>query len=187
MSISGKCDFGDTCEIFGINNIIKNYDVYVYPNDIIPLKITSEKDLIAYYPYLVSLMCKDKNSGTIILSEKSFIDSEEKDWLTIIMNNVIKYYKKCKRKKVDFDKQEAIKLIVWPINDEPEDYQIEIVNRVAKYGDKATLDGLHDRIHERMRDEWYQMMVDAGWDKNKAHIWVYGFRGMLNNDNNSEK
>ena len=81
MGVSSKCDFGDTCSMFNTpQEILEKYKVYAYDNDIVPLKMETEKDLIAYYPYLVTLMCCNKEEGGIIhLSHESYIDSEERE------------------------------------------------------------------------------------------------------------
>ena len=173
MGISGKCDFEDTCVMY--DNILDKYKIYAYGNEIIPLEMKSKKDLVAYYPYIVSLMVHDG----IHLSKQSFIDSEEQENMQWRLDKLIKYYKKCKRKKIEFDKNEALKEICWINVDEPEPYEIELVDRVAEYGVNATIDNLHDSMHDMMRNEWYALMLDNGRDEDRAYRWVYGWQRWL--------
>ena len=49
---SGKCDFADMVDIWGIEKAI-NADVYLY-DSLIPLRIETEKDLVPFYPFLPS-------------------------------------------------------------------------------------------------------------------------------------
>lgn len=74
---SGKCDFCDMIDIFGLDHII-NCDVYVGNNEE-PLKITCREDCIPYYPYVVSMSSMDtKNkNGYIRLTTRSWVDIEE--------------------------------------------------------------------------------------------------------------
>lgn len=174
MGISGKCGFQETVEIYGAQNILDKYKVYAANNEIIPLKMESEKDLVAYYTYGTPFMSGGKDGGVIMLSSESYIDTEEREDLQWNLKELQKYYKKCKRNKISFDKEEALKKITlfWP----PEDYQIELVDRVAEKGNKATIEGLHTQWHDSRRKEWFDLMVDKyDWDKNRAYRWVYGW------------
>lgn len=174
MGISGKCDFQDTCEIFGAQKILQDYKVYAADNTIVPLAMKTEKDLVAYYPYLTTLMTFDKEKGGVIhLSRQSFIDTEEREWLEMRLKTDIRYWKRCKRKQERFDEKECLKqlsIFSDPNTDE------KIVKRIKEAGDKATIDGIiHDAVHDRMRSEWLKLMVDAGWDEQSARHWIYGF------------
>ena len=176
MGLSGKSDFEDWCCMHNTpQEIIDKYQVFVGKHDLVPLGIRSEKDLVAYYPYLIGMICGSKDGmGIIHLSDESYIDIEEREHMQLKMDYVKKYYRRCKRKKQKFDKEEALKLIGWY---EPyKQYETDIVERVAKSGEKASTERLHDPMHERMRNEWYTLMVDAGWDKDQAYRWVYGWR-----------
>ena len=175
---SGKCDLYDTIVIHGINNIISNYKIYGY-NQLLPLEVIQEKDLIPYYPYLVAIMTSDRENGGIIrLSKESFVDSEERDNLQSRLNDVIRYWKKCKRNKTEFNKEEALKKIFIFTHRECD---IEIVDRVSYFGDKATIDGIHDPIHDYFRGLLFDEMVNNGWDKNTAFYWIYGYTRKMNN------
>lgn len=170
MSIAGKCCFQDTVEIFGAENILNNYNVYIGDN-ILPLRMETEKDLIPYYPYLESLIYSDKETGGIIrLHEKSFIDEEEEESLEICLEIIKRYWKSCKRKKEQFDKEEALKRACIFSQ---EIHHIELVNRVEKFGDKANIKGIHDPYHEKLREELYNLMIKYGWNENQAYYWIY--------------
>ena len=120
MGISGKSDFQDIVEMhYSAEEILSKYKIYASINDIIPLKIETKKDLVAYYPYLVSVMSSNKEEGGVIMLYKSYIDMEEEKSLTYKLNDLIKYYKKCKRKKIPFDKNEALKKINYYAGDYP--------------------------------------------------------------------
>ena len=73
---SGKCDFCDEIEIFGLEHIL-NSEVYVGDNKE-PLKLTCLADCVPYFPHLVCLSHHDtkKNCGHIWLTEKSWVDIE---------------------------------------------------------------------------------------------------------------
>jgi hypothetical protein len=174
IGISGKSDFQDHVEMFdGADNLINNYRIYAHDNDVIPLKFEKPADLIAYYPYLVVIRCADKDGGIIHLSSESFIDSEEKEQLQWRMDRAKAVYRRCKRKKIPFDREAAVKDICWI--DEPKPFEVEIIDRVERDGNKATIEDIHDPMHDRMRDMWYELMIDNGWDENKAYKWVYGW------------
>lgn len=73
---SGKCDFADTISIYGIDFIIKNCKVFQNQKE---LKL-NKHSIIKYFPYLVSSMGMNKNSGgTINLTSESYIDSQNKE------------------------------------------------------------------------------------------------------------
>lgn len=196
MGISGRSDFQDIVEMhYSAEEILSKYDIYANINDIIPLKIETKKDLIAYYPYLVSAMSSNKEEGGVIrLCQKSYIDMEEEKSLTYKLNDLIKYYKKCKRKKMPFDKNEALKKINYYAGDYPQQYEIDLVNRVAELGTKATIENIHDPMHDRMRKEWFDYMVESGWNEDIAYRWIFGWSRWLNrskkvednNDNNGK-
>lgn len=74
---SGKCDFCDEIEIFGLDHIL-NSDVYVGDSKQ-PLRLASLRDCVPYFPYVVSMAHhnQEKNRGYIRLTSKSWVDIEE--------------------------------------------------------------------------------------------------------------
>ena len=188
MGLSGKCDFQDTVELYGADKILNNYKIYAAHNDVIPLKFEKQADLIAYYPYLVAMMYGDNKNGCgiIQLSERSFIDSEEEEWLSWRMNEVKRIWRKCKRNKEPFTREITKEnLGAWCV--EPDGYKKEIIDRVEKFGDKATIEGIHDPMHDKIRKEWYELMVNSGWDKQTAYRWVYGWKRYLTRVDETER
>ncbi len=181
MGFSGKADFQDVCEMhYTPEEILSKFEIYARVGDIIPLKIETKKDLIAYYPYLtVAIYSSRNNTGTIKLSEKSYIDKEEEEQMTRKLETIKRYYKKCKRKKIPFDKNEALQKIAQFPEDEPGQYLIDLVNRVAELGTKATIEDIHDPMHDRMRKKWLDLMVEYGWDEHVAYRWIFGWRRYL--------
>lgn len=170
---SGRCDLCDTVEIHGIEEIINKYKIY-YCDQILPLEVKKKKDLIPYYPFLVYEMGSNKETGgTIHLSSRSYVDEEEKEQLQWILNDALRYWNKYKRQKKSFDKEEVLKQIT--IFSPPRDYEIEIVDRVAKLGKKATIDGIHKPMHDYYRQKLYDEMVNNGWGEDQSYIWCFGF------------
>lgn len=87
---SGKCDFCDEIEIFGLDHIL-NCRVYVGDSDI-PLRLTCLKDCIPYYPYVITMSgmnMKDK-VGEIHLTPKSWVDIEEERYGHLAMHDVFR-------------------------------------------------------------------------------------------------
>ena len=72
---SGKCDFCDEIEIFGLDRILAG-KVYVGSTKT-PLKLTCLADCIPYYPYVVVSSCDLNDNITIWLTPKSWVDIEE--------------------------------------------------------------------------------------------------------------
>ena len=167
---TGKFDFGDVCENRGVDNILNNYNIYAASNGLVPLRMESYKDLLAYYPYGISAMTSDGAKGGIWLASESYIDSFEKESLQISLDMVLRYYRSCKRKKISFSEEEALKKITWH---DAEDCHHKIVQRVKDLGVKATIDHLHKNWWQARRKEWFDDMVAAGWDKYMAYLWVY--------------
>lgn len=173
MSICGKFCFEDFIDME--KDHIDKLKIYLSGHNLIPLAIKEPKDLIPYYPYLIGMSTRTKDGDMVVhLSEESYIDREEREHLGWRMDEIKKYYRKCKRKFQEFNKEEALSK-VWFYGENPPDYIVEMVNRVATDGNKATIDDLHDPMHEHMRKLHYDLMVEAGWDSDLAYMWVYGF------------
>ena len=64
--------------------------------------IKEEKDLIPYYTHLVASACYNKESGnTIHLSRDSFINSEEREFLSWKIRDIISMFRKAKKEKIE--------------------------------------------------------------------------------------
>ena len=180
MSIfSGKCDFydsvvaihcdGDTSKL---SEFLANIDVYITGRDrrYHKVEVYDEKTACKYYPYLTSIVgLHSDGHANIYLASDSFIDQEEREFLNWKINAVLKYWKKCKRKKIPFNVEECVSVYSW--NDTT--MFRKIAERVIKHGNKAEFDDLHDPMHERFRREWYKEMIRVGWSEAEAYAWCF--------------
>ena len=183
---SGKCDVYDSLVMINDVTDFSNVRIYASDNHIIPLRIDSQKDLIPYYPYLVVMMSSIKDEGiSVHLSEKSYVDTEEEGRLQWRLDQLKKYYRRCKRNHQPYDEKEAIKKIcVWDV---AEGYEIELVDRVKIDGEKATYIGVHIPMFDEMRKKLYDEMISAGYNKFESKLWCFGWRDvdeLLKDDEN---
>lgn len=203
---SGKCDFYDHLwmsyeteeEAFNKFNGTKLYIMQPLPEDFnleealegninIPetyykkVEYSSMKDLIPLYPHLVAMAFHDNtdsHNSVVCLSSESFVDREEREQLEWNLKNLLKIYNRCKRNKTEFDVEEAVKKVTfggW--NEEP--YR-ELANRVKEHGKKATIDGIHLKMHEHYRQELANEMIKNGL--NPADFGYKRFCGEKEND-----
>ena len=167
---SGKCDFCDHVWDKDDDYFARS-DFYVYTKGREhKLEINNKHDAIKYYPFLIGFGGFEKDRANIHISSDSFIDVEERERLKSNLAYVLRYWRRCKRKKVRFDKNEALKEVSFIAI---QDYEREIVERVAKYGDKAVLDDIHIPMHEYYRKRWYEHMVENGYPEKEAFCWIY--------------
>lgn len=74
-TFSGKCDFRDEIEIWGLQNIL-DAKVFLGCNSE-PLKLTCLEDCVQYFPHIVTMSFGGGAGGRqIYLSEKSWVDME---------------------------------------------------------------------------------------------------------------
>ena len=97
---TGKCDFCDNCEmIHNPQEFVEKSKIYLGDAR---LMIKEEKDLIPYYTHLISSACYNKESGnTIHLSRDSFINSEEREFLSWKIRDIISMFRKAKKEKIE--------------------------------------------------------------------------------------
>ena len=187
MSIfSGKCDFYDGFVAIHCNGDenevekeLKNTKLYVRGRDGRDHLVKSDtiKDIAKYYPYLESIMVCSKETGrTTILCSDSFIDQEERERLNWYINDVMKYWRKCKRNKVPFIVEECVK----KLNFMSSDIISIIAERVAKDGKNAEFDDIHLPMHEYFRRRWFEELVRLGYTEQEAYIWC--FKGLFDSD-----
>ena len=112
-----------------------------------------------------------KGYAEIHISKESFIDEEEREHLTWKLEDVKRYWRSCKRKKIPYDVEKATQLISFLGT--PNGIEQEIAERVEKDGDKATIDGIHDYIHELYRNKLLEEMIRLGWDRRVAKYWIW--------------
>lgn len=170
---SGKCDcydwFYDKPDEY-----IANCRFYLNVNNRYhKLDIKSRKDLMPYYPYLIAAGYHDKDASVVHLSIQSYVDEEEAEHLGWYLRDAISEWKRCKRKKIEFNIDDVYeKLNCFHFKN---DALKEIVTRVAKDHEKATIDGIHLSLQDHNRETLYNDMIEAGYDKDNAYRWVYGF------------
>ena len=161
---SGKCDFYDSAIMihnYTLEELQNNVEIYVGKSSK-PLHIEKMSDLIQYYPHLIGMSWHNnlKGKSVIHLTSESFVDIEERELLEYKLKNVLRVYNRCKRKKIEFNVEEALKELVWSgWNDES--YR-ELANRVKENGKKATIDGIHLRMHDYYRQELVNEMLKNG-------------------------
>ena len=155
---SGKCDFYDYIEIHQDKDSILNAKIYVGDSNT-PLEVHSMVDLIPYYPYIISVGAHNGKDHFIRLTSKPYTDIEEEDSLKFYLELLLKYYRKCKRKKIEFDVDEAVKSLSFSFN---QDVIRELAERVKKYGKKATYEGLHLVSKDFYRKELVDEMLING-------------------------
>ena len=182
---SGKADFADSLwmsaeneeEAFAKFNGTKLYIYQPLPDDVdfiealkdgvnIPetyykkVEYHSIKDLIPLYPHLIAMAHYNKSSSIVILSPNSYIDEEEQELLEFYLKHLIKIYNRCKRKKIEFDVEEAVKEICWwDCNKEP---ITELAHRVKEKGKRASIDGIHLEMREYCRKQLVDEMLKHG-------------------------
>lgn len=160
---SGKYDCCDSLEIHGytLEELQRNVKIYVGENPE-PLHIEEITDMIPYYPHLISSAVYDnvEKKSIIHLSSESFVDEEEREVLEWILKYLLKIYNRCKRKKIEFDVEEAVKRISCD-NLNKESYK-ELAKRVKEKGTKATIDNIHLESYEYYRKLLVDEMIKNG-------------------------
>lgn len=181
---SGKCDLYD-CLVdihqYTEDELRDNVKIYVGYGKEIPLKINTYIDLIPYYPYTIGMAYfnNSERKSIIYLSEESFVDREEREFLEYKLKRVLKIYKKCKKKHIPFDRETAMQEIdPYNLN---YDTCMKLLNRVETFGEKATISGLHLSMHERYRMELVTEMIFNGLNPAK-----YGYRRFLKGNYDKE-
>lgn len=118
------------------------------------VKYSSIRDLVPLYPYLISMSyCDntDSHNSVVILSSESFVDREEQEHLEYYLKDLLRVYNRCKRKKIEFNVEEAVKEVYW--GKWYKDIMLELANRVKEKGKKASIDGIHLPTQEHYRQE----------------------------------
>ncbi len=198
---SGKCDFCDHLwmraeteeEAFNKFNGTKLYIFQPLPDNFnweeafknkvnIPetyykrVEYSSIKDLIPLYPHLTIFCAYDNTnpkSSVVCLSRESFVDREERESLEWRLKNLLRIYNRCKRKKIEFNVEDALKKIVWDGYNEKA-YR-ELANRVKENGKKASIEGIHLKMHEYYRQELVDEML-----RNGLNPADYGYERFIN-------
>lgn len=177
----GKCDF---CDHLWIRNNsaedmikeLRNTEVYISSGEDgrkHRLVMETELDAARYYPYLTSMSFGSRDGkNVVILTSRPHIDYEEQEHLSWKIRDVLKYWRKCKRNKIPFDKEKCYEEVsLWKNNDSA---LKEIIFRVAEIGDKASFKGIYLPMAELYRKEWYKELVRLGEDPARAYCWCFG-------------
>ena len=127
---SGKCDVYDILSD-ATEEHLRNSDFYIRTSDGREhhLEINNQKDLAKYYPYLTGCMYGSKDRHVVFLSTQSFIDSEEEEFINWAKDDLLKYYRKCKRTKIPYKVKEALEAARFGWNGYA-DYEIELAKRI---------------------------------------------------------
>ena len=127
------------------------------------IEYSSIKDLIPFYPYTIAFAgCDntDSRNSVVCLSSESHVDREERENLEFRLKELLRIYNRCKRKKIEFNVEEAVKEITWNgWNEEP---YTELAKRIKEQGKKASIDGIHLTMHEHYRKELVDEMIKNG-------------------------
>lgn len=163
---SGKCDVYDSFVMihnYTDEELKNNVKVYLGKSDT-PLKIETAKDLIPYYPHLISVGCYDniERKSVIHITSESFVDYEERDTLNYYLKRILTIYNRCKRKKIEFNIDDVVKEICWM--DWNKEAVTKLANRVKEKDKKATTNGIYLAMHERYRRELVDEMIKNGID-----------------------
>jgi len=158
---SGKCDLYDSVVMIGRYDIDK-IQLYITKDERnYPIKLNEPRDLIPYYPYVPYLsFCHDGVYKAYLSG--SWIDYEETDMLTWQLNDILREYRRCKRKKIPFD---TSRLSDW--NDK------RIIERVKEQGEKATIEGIHRPMHNHWRKALAEEMERNGYTDAEIINFVY--------------
>lgn len=192
MSVfSGKCDFYDGFVMIRcdgdenkVQEKLSKLTLYIIGKDKREHLVKSDtiKDIAKYYPYLESIMYSSKEGGvTVILSSDSFIDQEEREMRDYKVKDVMKHWRKCKREKKPFNKEEYLSS-TWYSDKED---LATIFDRVAKDGDKAEFDDIHLPMWEHNRRRWFEELVRLGYTEHEAYAWC--FKGLFDSEEEIKK
>lgn len=161
---SGKCDLYDHIEIVNDENRILHTVYYVGNSNDTPIEVHELKDLIPYYPYVISMAGYSEERSVVRLTSKSYVDYEEEDILNFYLKQVKKYERKCKKKHIPFEVEDAVKVLGSICFGDT----IRILAERVKNEEKnATIEGIHLASHEFYRKELVKEMEKNGLDPRK--------------------
>ena len=156
---SGKCDLYDSVVMIGGYDV-KDIELYLNKGGrSYPLKITEARDLIPYYPYVPYVSVYSDGKYRMWVSD-SFIDQEERNLLSLQLEELLREYRKCKRKKIPFEPT-----CNW--------YNKDLINRVKQDGEKATIENLHTKMANYWRKTLAEEMEKNGYEDIDIIKWVY--------------
>ena len=185
---TGRSDFCDWCEMH--NNpqeIVEKATVYYGDAKV---AINSPHDLIPYYTHLTAMIASDQDGKqTIHLSRDSWIDTEERQFLSHKIISAIKWCRKANKEKIKFDydfckkqkdfyvsqynsesDEKVWKNIISILNARPalikdhlnKDYR-KACEFVEEYMIPAHFSGVHDEMHNRYREQFVKYCSENGY------------------------
>lgn len=161
MSIySGKCDLYDSAVMIGGYDIDKIRLFISKGERSYPLRITEPRDLIPYYPYVPGMSTYSKETGYKAWISNSYVDVEERERLEFELKELIREYKRAKRKHEPFEPKCS-----W--------YNQAIIDRVKEQGTKATIEGIHLPLSNDYRKTLAEEMEKNGYEDLDIIKWVY--------------
>ena len=103
------------------------------------------------------------------MTKESKVDIHEQETLGWYLRDLLKIYNRCKRKKIEFNVEDAVKEVCW--NDHNREIITELANRVKEQGKKANIEGLHTSLNEHYRENLINEMLKYGLNPEE---WGYG-------------
>lgn len=172
--MSGKCDFSDHIDIFGLYSTL-NSDIYIGRNTK-KIQANEYKDLIPYLPYIITeFSCSKDGRNRIVLSSESWVDKEEREIIEFYLEQIFRAYNRCKRKKVKFIAEDAVKEVCY--GGYNEDIIRELAYRVKENGRKANIKNIHLKSHE-----YYRQMLVNEMLNNRLNPADYGYERFIKDD-----
>lgn len=189
--VTGKCDFQDCVDMHSNEpDFFQKSKIYISSHDrfgnsirIGPLKIENEIDAIPYFTHLDSGGFS-KEGNTIILSEESWIDSEEFQSIEIIKDEAIHYFKRCKRKKKTPTYKDFSESFGNLSQNKINCLEFQVYNRIKVFGYNASMKGVHRAFAQARRLNFIKYAIENNADlshQNFIDIWhkilecPYGF------------
>ncbi|MEE3415713.1 MAG: hypothetical protein VZR53_10140 [Prevotella sp.] len=114
----------------------------------------------------------NKNGEKVVMSRSDYITESENESLKLILDDALCAYRRAKRKHEPFN-VEKVTQEIWYSDKTP---VREIVDRVAKVGDKADTRNVHFAYKDKMREEFRDYLVGLGYNQDWATYWVFGYR-----------
>lgn len=174
---SGKCDLYDSIGDYSDEDIATKVKIY-YASSIVPLDVKSQKDIMPFYPFVAGIMYGESDGTRVFhIGRRSYVDEQEEEFVESAKRSIERYYKKCKRKRVEFTVEDF-----HPYTD----LERQMAEDVMRIGIKNVL--MSDEYHTYMGDYYrkilYKDMIAAGWENVKALTWVFGWRRAMQIEKN---
>lgn len=168
---SGKSDLFDSVNMIHQAEDFSKVHIYI-DNNPVELRVNNQKDLIPYYACVPWAEGWDGNEGIIRITGELWFNQEEREILETSKQYWIGLYNKYKRKNLD--PAEELKRLIneqdwWTRSD----YQL-VEATINNKGKDFDTSHIHLDSKDYYRKILYNEMVENGYDKDRAYIWVYG-------------